>query len=172
MIDLTITEGSENSTTSTTTTENESVLWVGEAGLELYWYPINLPLSQWTSQRVQAIESPSTPGSYTATLDPSVGTIYYLFVGSTEPASLNLAIAYTQLGTPTTSSPESSSAETLRGFSQAYGPKRVKTPNMEVEQFDPLTAQKAMERQSVVSPSFGSFGMTIVSPNLPKFRRH
>lgn len=53
--------------------------------------------------------------------------------------------------------------------SRAYGPKRVKTPNLEVEQFDPLTIQRASDREGSVHPTFGSFGWTVVSPNRTKY---
>lgn len=68
--------------------------------------------------------------------------------------------------TTTTSSPETGLAEA----SQEYGPKRVKTPNMEVEQFDPLTIQRATERANSEIPIFSNFGMTTVTPNKPKYR--
>lgn len=61
--------------------------------------------------------------------------------------------------------------EDLAAASQTYGPKRVKTPNMEVEQFDPLTVQKAQERANAQVPLFGGFGITIASPNCTKYRK-
>ena len=61
--------------------------------------------------------------------------------------------------------------EELAAASQTIGPKRVKTPNMEVEQFDPLTIQRATERANSTLPIFSNFGMTIVSPNKPVYKR-
>lgn len=59
----------------------------------------------------------------------------------------------------------------LAASSQTYGPKRVKTPNIEVEQFDPLTIQRAEERANSTLPTFGDFGYAIASPNIPKYRQ-
>ncbi len=59
----------------------------------------------------------------------------------------------------------------LATASQSYGPKRVKTPNMEVEQFDPLTIQRAEDRANSVYPTLCNMGMTIVSPNSCVYRR-
>ena len=61
--------------------------------------------------------------------------------------------------------------EDLTTASQTYGPKRVKTPNMEIEQFDPETIQKAQERANSVMPTFCGFGMTIASPNNTKYKK-
>ena len=61
------------------------------------------------------------------------------------------------------------SPSTPREMSQAYGPKRVKTPNMEVEQFDPMTIIRAQERENAVAPPF-PWGMTIASPNRCKYK--
>lgn len=61
--------------------------------------------------------------------------------------------------------------EELAAASETIGPKRVKTPNMEVEQFDPLVIQRAVERQSSTYPVFGNFGMTVVSPDTCKYGR-
>lgn len=36
----------------------------------------------------------------------------------------------------------------------SYGPKRVKTKEMEIEQFDPIAIQRATERSSATLPSF------------------
>lgn len=58
---------------------------------------------------------------------------------------------------------------TPREYGAEYGPKRVKTPNMEVEQFDPLTILKAQERQAAEVPVF-PWHTTIASPNKDKYR--
>lgn len=68
-------------------------------------------------------------------------------------------------GTQTTpSTPEGVGAE-LAAISQAYGPKRVKTPNMEVEQFDPIAIQRAEDRANAVHPTLGSMNISIAVPS-------
>lgn len=66
----------------------------------------------------------------------------------------------------TTSSLPETMGEELKAISRDYGPKRVKTPNMEVEQFDPLTIHRLQERQNTVLPSFGTLGITIAKPSI------
>lgn len=58
----------------------------------------------------------------------------------------------------------------LSTASKSYGPKRVKTPNLEVEQFSPLEIQRARDRESLPYPSLASCGMSIAEPNHEKYR--
>jgi hypothetical protein len=44
----------------------------------------------------------------------------------------------------------------------SYGPKRVKTKEMEIEQFSPMELQKVQERANAALPSFCSGGATCV----------
>lgn len=67
-------------------------------------------------------------------------------------------------GTKTTSTPENAGGQ-LAVLSEGYGPKRVKTPNMEVEQFDPIAMQRASERLGSVYPTLGTMHVDIASPN-------
>lgn len=53
----------------------------------------------------------------------------------------------------------------LAAISNEYGPKRVKTPNMEVEQFDPSTIQRLREREAVQMPTLGSLTFSIGIPS-------
>jgi len=53
----------------------------------------------------------------------------------------------------------------LATSSQEYGPRRVKTPNLEVEQFDPNIIAKAVERENSGHPLIGDFAIAIASPN-------
>ena len=152
-----------------------NVEWIDDIGKStLYWFPLAQSLSTWADNKQLAVErSLPDQGIYDVILDSANGTEYALFDSATQPASWNLSvttISTTQMEstTPTTTTPESG---TVLAFSQAYGPKRVKTPNMEVEQFDPILISKALEREDVLNPSFADFGITIVSPNISKYRR-
>lgn len=63
------------------------------------------------------------------------------------------------------------SAEELAALSKAYGPRRVKTPNQEIEQFDPLTIQKMLDAQNAsVSPTLGDMNFSIATPNVLSYR--
>lgn len=64
---------------------------------------------------------------------------------------------------------ESSVEESLEQFSETYGPKKVQTPNMTVEQFDPITIQRARDRESAAHPTLGSMHITIASPDHCKY---
>lgn len=57
----------------------------------------------------------------------------------------------------------------LEQFSEAYGPKKVQTPNMTVEQFSPLEIQRARDRESAAYPTLGSMHVTIASPDHCKY---
>lgn len=46
------------------------------------------------------------------------------------------------------------SQESVAATLPDYGPKRVKTKEMEIEQFDPLRLQMAQERSSITQPSW------------------
>ena len=70
----------------------------------------------------------------------------------------------------TTEPQPNTTIEELAALSEAYGPKRVKTPNMEVEQFDPITMQRLEDRKNTIYPTFGGFHMTIVSPDHCKYQ--
>ena len=59
---------------------------------------------------------------------------------------------------------------TIEESSRTYGPKTVKTPNMEVTQFDPITIQKAKERSTAVTPTIGSLDFQIAAPNISRYQ--
>jgi len=80
-----------------------------------------------------------------------------------------MANEFEVVGTPT-SPQEESALDPLKVASQAYGPRRVKTPNMEIEQFSPVEVQKALDRQNAVSPTISDFAMDIASPNHHAYR--
>jgi len=61
--------------------------------------------------------------------------------------------------------------EELAALSQAYGPKRVKTPNQEVEQFSPGEIQKMLDAQNASTPvGLSDISMTIASPRASSYR--
>jgi len=57
------------------------------------------------------------------------------------------------------------SASDLSAASESYGPKKVQTPNMTVEQFDPLMMQRARDRENATYPTLGGMHITIASPD-------
>ncbi len=59
--------------------------------------------------------------------------------------------------------------EELAALSEGYGPKKVKTPNMEVEQFSPLEVQRARDRESAAYPTLSSMHITVASPDHCKY---
>lgn len=67
--------------------------------------------------------------------------------------------------TPVTQPVVNETLEEIKAASKAFGPKRVRTPNMEVEQFDPLTVQKALERQNAVQPTIGDLVISVGIPS-------
>lgn len=98
---------------------------------------------------------------------------YQGFVNLDAPAANGYSEVYDTYGEAASAVESGSLAEDaadLAAASKAYGPKRVKTPNLEVEQFDPLMIQKARDREGSVYPGMGSFGWTVVSPNRTKYR--
>lgn len=60
--------------------------------------------------------------------------------------------------------------ETVAFSSQLYGPKRVKTPNMEVEQFDPRIIQQVSARENAVMPNMHNLGFSVAVPNLAVYQ--
>ncbi len=68
------------------------------------------------------------------------------------------------VGTPN-STPEDTVLSDIRLASTEYGPKRVKTPNIEVEQFDPNVIQRAREREQAINPTIESLVTSIGTPS-------
>ena len=60
---------------------------------------------------------------------------------------------------------EDNTLSDVAAFSEAYGPRKVQTPNMTVEQFSPLEIQRARDRESASYPTLGSMHVTIASPD-------
>jgi hypothetical protein len=60
-------------------------------------------------------------------------------------------------------------SDDLIAFNDEYGPKKVQTPNMTVEQFSPLEIQRARDRESAAYPTLGSMHITIASPDHCKY---
>jgi hypothetical protein len=120
------------------------------------------------TKEVLAIELTDVGGGYYNLVIP-----HELFAtgsrGSLYSTSSNSNITVIPWQNDTTINEGPSATSSPRELSQAYGPKRVKTPNMEVEQFDPLTMLRAQERENAVAPSF-PWHMTIASPNRCKYR--
>jgi hypothetical protein len=150
------------------------VQWIDSTGKTLFWYP-DATLANWTTSRVAATErSAPNLGIYDASLDDTISKDWYLFEGDSQPASWDAALTNLELDgavetteEDTTPTPENE----LAALSQGYGPRRVKTPNMDVEQFDPRVLQAADDRQNATYPTIADFGMAIASPNCTKYRR-
>lgn len=53
--------------------------------------------------------------------------------------------------------------------SEEYGPRKVKTPNIEVEQFSPVEIQKAKDRAKAVAPTMATLHIDIAKPNLCRY---
>ena len=64
---------------------------------------------------------------------------------------------------------EPNSPNDLISLSEQYGPKRVKTPNMEVGQFSPLEMQRIRDRESAIYPTLEGMHITIASPDHCKY---
>jgi hypothetical protein len=131
-----------------------------EQSLRIYLYPFTLeapadPAGYTTTE--------TSPRQYEATIeDPLLIGIYRVVVEViTESITTIIDSGYVRLDQPdatyvmtnklpTTPSPQESSEATLPD----YGPKRVKTKEMEIEQFDPLRIQIAQDRGRVQQPSW------------------
>lgn len=75
-----------------------SVQWIDTSGKTLYWFP-DASLADWVAKRELAVERTAPDlGIYDAALDVAVSHDWYLFEGSTQPASWADAISNVQLG--------------------------------------------------------------------------
>lgn len=131
---------------------------------------------------VAAVESPDGIYRVTSTLTgivymiakPAAAAVprYLGFINLDAPAANGYSEVYHTYGEAASAlSPgEPQDAADLAVVSKAYGPKRVKTPNLEIEQFDPLMMQKVRDREGSVYPGLGDFGWTVASPNRTKYR--
>lgn len=148
--------------------------WIDEPGKTLYWFP-DTSLANWATSRVAATERDApNAGLYDANLDNEVNEEWYLFEGAAQPSNWNEAIISITLPAATDDSDDTDSStpeSDLAASSQAYGPRRVKTPNMDVEQFDPIRIQTATDRQDGTYPTFGDFGFAVAKPNCSKYRK-
>lgn len=59
----------------------------------------------------------------------------------------------------------STSAENIETIRELLGPKRVKTPKIEVEQFDLKELDRIAEKSNTFKPSFNNFMFAVASPN-------
>jgi hypothetical protein len=122
------------------------------------------------------VESAPDPAGYVLTetgprqyeveiVDPLlIGTYRVVVEATTEDITTAIDSGYVALGglpgtyvmtnkLPTTPTPPQESSEAVL---PDYGPKRVKTKEMEIEQFDPLRMQMAQERSQILQPCWGS----------------
>jgi hypothetical protein len=71
------------------------------SGLTLYAFPSTLSLATWATNRVQLVEAASpNQGRYTAQLDDTLGTLWRLFSGASQPANWAASIEYFDLAKP------------------------------------------------------------------------
>lgn len=76
-----------------------------------------------------------------------------------------MANEFDVVGTESASDATNTDLDSIKAASKAFGPKRVETPNIKIEQFDPITVQKAVERQNSVWPTLPTIGVAIGTPS-------
>lgn len=150
---------------------NHTVRWIAETGkTTLNWFPSTRSLADWSSYKIAATERDAPNlGMYDAILDSTEATKWVLFDSSTQPSNWSDAISIENLIDEESSLTVESSS--VRESSFGYGPKRVKTPNMEVEQFDPRIIQEVAARENAGIPNLHNLGFSVAVPNLCKYKR-
>lgn len=103
-----------------------------------------------------------------------VGTVLYRLNDGTDTGKLYVDVKPTTTAPGSTVVP-SSDLELIAAASRGYGPKRVRTKDIEIEQFDPLTVMRARSSENPSTyPTFCSFPVCRVTPaaRRRRFRRY